>query len=176
MLAGQFVQAAQAVLELLQAGRVEVEIVADAFQAGAGFGQLDVGRFEQGHDLGQARFVAAQACEVGADLMQGAAQGQAVVAGEAGEGGFAALQQAGGIGLAAVRGLELLEVGRVEVLARQFVHLVLQPGHTLADVAGPGQVAQFAVELGPAGVRRRTELVDRGDVGVDAGARHGRRA
>ena len=150
MLAGQVVQAGQAVFELLQAVGVEVEIVADAFQAGAGFGQLDVGRFQQGHHLGQARFVGAQAGQFGADLVQGAAQGVAFVAGQPGQGRFAALQQAGRIGLAAVGGQQVVDGGGLQVFALEFVHLVLQPGHALAHVAGPGDVGQVAVNGGPA--------------------------
>ena len=82
--------------------------------------------------------------------MQQALQRQAFVAGQAGQGDFAALQQACGVGLAAVGGGQFFQRFRVQGFGGQLLDLVLQPGQAFADVAGTGQVGQLAVDAGPA--------------------------
>ena len=57
MLACEVLHACQAALQRIQRVRVQVEVVADAFQQGEGFVQLDRGRVQQGIDLAEARLV-----------------------------------------------------------------------------------------------------------------------
>ena len=149
VLAREFVQAAEAAFEFVELRRVEVEIGAHAVEQDRGLVELDRRRVEHGVDLEQAGFVRLQPRQAAAQLLELRGQGAGIVAGEAGERGVARRDQAGGVGVAAVRGAELGDGLRRELLAVELVDLVLQPLDALGDVAYRAQAVAFAQQRAP---------------------------
>ena len=137
VLARQVVDPAQAALQLLVAGRVQVQVVADPAQLGQRLLDLHRGALQQLVHLEQARLVRGGAGQAVAHLLQPLRQRRAVLAAEPGQGLVAGGDQAGGVGLAAVGGVQRLQRGRVQFLALQLGQLVLQPGDAVGHVA-PG--------------------------------------
>jgi hypothetical protein len=143
VLARQVVQARESRVELLQAYRIDIEIIADALQRLRGFLDLDIGALEQGFDLAQARFVLGQAGQLGANAAHRTADCESLVARETRDGALAALDQGGGVRLAPVRREQRIDRIGFEGFAPELRALVFEPGQALADVA-------LALEFGDA--------------------------
>jgi hypothetical protein len=135
MLAPEFVQAREARVQFFEAGGIEVEVVAQPLERQRGLFELDLRAFEQGVDLAQPRLVFDHARELAAHRAQRGADRDALVAGQARERAFAALDQGRGMRLAAMREGERFDLGRREPFARQFRALVGEPRDAFADVA-----------------------------------------
>ena len=150
VLAGQVVEAGQLALQFQQLGRVGIQVVADLVQYHQRFIDLDVGVFQQCIHFLQARFVPCQAQQFAAGLLQLLGKRGCFVSTQAGEGGIAGVDQARGMGLATMAGGQGLDGAGVQLLALQFLELVLQIVDPVRDVTLRGQFIAFAQQGGPA--------------------------
>ena len=150
MLAREVVETREAAIEFVERGRIEVEVRAHAFEQRRRFVQLDRGGVEHRVDLGQPRFVLGLAREFVAHLLQLAAERRAVFAAQAHGRGIARAYQAGRMRVAAMRGDEIGERGRIDRIALEFLQLVSEEGHAVGGVAALRQRLAFAHERGPA--------------------------
>ena len=96
-------QARQARFELLQSIRIQFEIVAQSIEPERRLVELDLRAFDQGVDLGKARFVFDHALQFAAHRTQGGDDRDAFVRSQPGVGAIAAFDQAGGMRLAPMR-------------------------------------------------------------------------
>jgi hypothetical protein len=153
MLAREFVQAFEPAFEFLELRRVDIEVGADPIEQHGSLVELDRRGIEHCVDFGQARFVFLHPCQFAAQLLQLVRQGRRLVA-KTGEGAVAGGDQAGCVGMAAVRSIEFGDRGRIEDLTVEFVELVREPVVALGDVARPavaraGECFAFAQQSVP---------------------------
>ncbi|NUO74273.1 MAG: hypothetical protein HOQ10_16375, partial [Frateuria sp.] len=161
VLARQLVQAAELAFERVEGRRVQVEVAAHAVEHGQGFVDLDRGVVEHRIDIVQARLVLGHARQFAAHLLQAARQRRALVAAEAGEGVVAGGDQAGGMGVAAVVGLQFDDGLGFQRLAVEFGELVFQPADAVGDIA----LRQQRVALGQQRAPTRGGGADGGQIG-----------
>ena len=165
VLARQVVHTGELALQGVELQGLAVQVVTDLAQQGQGFLDLDGGTVEQAVDIAQTRFVLGLAGKIGPHLLQLAGQGRRVVAGELPQCGVAGLDQAGGMGLAAVAGDQLFERGGRQVFALQLRQLVFQ----IVDAVGDIALARQLLALLEQGRPRAGRLAHPGAFGVVAG-------
>jgi heat-inducible transcriptional repressor len=149
MLACKVMQAGKAALELGEPLRIEIELVAQALEPGNRLIELDLDRIEQLVDRPEPRLVLLQAGQLAAYLAQALRQRKRLVAGQAGQGEVAALDQRGGIRLPAVRAEQLFDVVDRQRFRLEFRQLVFEPDEPFADIAGAVEFAETAPHRGP---------------------------
>ena len=147
VLARQVLHPGQASLQFQHGFRVQVEVVADAFEHRQRFVQLDRGRIQHRVDLGEAWFVAGFPLQCAAQLLQPA--GQRVIAGQLEQAVLARLDQRGGMRMPAMAEVEFGERLGFQCFCLQFLQLMLQPRLALADIAAGEQGIALVAQATP---------------------------
>ena len=167
VLACEVLHADQPAFDVVQRFRVDIQVVADAFQQGDGFVQLDRRGFQHRIHLAQPRLVGGLALQAGAQLLQ--LRGDRLVAAQPLQGLLAGGDQRCRMRMPAMVGIQRGQRGRFERFRLQFVQLVRKPGAAFADIAAGEQGIAFVAQRAPAlrGFAHRSEQARMPGVGVE---------